>query len=339
MTKYLITGGSGFIGSNLIDYLIDKEKIPEADVRVLVPPWEVLENLYGHKLEIVIGDIRDQKLVGELTKGIDIVYHLAAKTVIEGGTYDYYKDTNVDGTRFLLEASAKQKVKKFIYFSSISVYGLPAWKGDMENYDESSHQEPSEPYGKTKLEGEKLVKDAYKRWKMPYIIIRPTTVYGPRDKAGIYQLMTAIDKKLFFYIGDAKNKMDYVFVADLVSGVRKVEKSSVKNENFILGIGKSQTQREIVVSIASALGVEAPNLFIPKFFALMLSFIVNITSRFIGFKSILYPSRVKVLTSNCYFNTSKAAELFGYLPKYQIEEGAKITAKWFRARKTDHRVF
>lgn len=323
MSKYLITGGAGFVGSNLVDYLVYKEKIPTSDIRVLVPPWESLENLYGHKLDIVIGDIRDNKIVEELTKGMDIVYHLAAKTVIPGGTFEYYKDTNVDGTRYLLEASAKEKVKKFIYFSSISVFGLPAWKGDMENYDEISTKVPSEPYGETKLEAEKLVREAYKKWKLPYVIIRPTTVYGPRDKAGIYQLMQAISKGLFFYIGSAENKMDYVYVEDLIKATRAAEQSSLKNEDFIIGSGRPNTQKEIVENVAEALKMKVPWIYIPKIVALPLSYLIKIISDLIGIKPLFFPERVRVLTANCYFDSTKARKMLNYKPSSDLQDNMR----------------
>jgi nucleoside-diphosphate-sugar epimerase len=318
MNKILITGAAGFIGSNLVKYLLETGIKPQY-LRLFISPWDSRDNLPNDKFEIIIGDIRDKKAVAHAMKGVDVVYHLAAKTVIPSGTYSYYKDTNIYGTKNLLDSAVKNHIKKFILFSSISVFGLPAWKGDMENYDERSPKIPSEPYGETKLECEKLVESYSKRYKLPYIIIRPTTVYGPNDKAGIYQLMKVINKGMFVYIGDAKNKMDYVYVKDLVKAARIAEKSNIINEDFIIGAGTPSTQEEIVTLIAKSFGKKIFPIHISKKLALTLSYLSEYISKFIGIKALFFPDRVKVLTSNCYFDSNKAKRLLGYTPSVQEE--------------------
>ncbi len=332
MKKILITGAAGFIGSHLVEHLLE-DGIKSQELRLFIPPWESFVNLPQEMFEIVIGDIRNKNQVKKAMKDIDIVYHLAAKTVIDGGTFDYYKDTNVDGTKNLLEAAAKEKVKKFIYFSSISVFGLPAWKGDMVNYNEMFPKEPSEPYGKTKLESEKLVIHASQKWKLPYIIIRPTTVYGPRDKAGIAQLFKAIKKNMFFFIGDAQNKMDYVYVGDLVKAARTAEKSNIVNEDFIIGAWKPSTQQCIVESIAKSLGKQVPSIHVPKSIALLLAYISKWISDLFHARPLLFPARVRVLTANCYFDCSKAKNLIRYTPEFDIKKGTDNICKWITEKR------
>lgn len=329
MKKILTTGAAGFIGSHLVEHLLEDGVKPQ-DLQLFIPPWESLMNLPQEMFEIVIGDIRNKDQVKKAMNGVDIVYHLAAKTVIDGGIFDCYKDTNVDGTKNLLEAAAKEKVKKFIYFSSISVFGLPAWKGDMENYDETFPKEPSEPYGKTKLESEQLVIAAFKKWKLPYIIIRPTTVYGPRDKAGIAQLYKAIQMNIFFFIGSAKNKMDYVYVKDLVKAARIAEKSTIKNEDFIIGAGKPSTQQYIVERVAKSLGKDVPPIHVPKSIALWLAYMIKWISGLLHIRPLLFPARVKVLTANCYFDTKKAKKLLGYKPEFEIQKAMKQVSEWMK---------
>ncbi len=329
MKKILITGTAGFIGSHLVEHLLE-DGVNAQDLRLFIPPWESFNNLPHGMFEIVVGDIRNKDQVKSAMKDVDIVYHLAAKTVIDGGTYDYYKDTNVEGTENLLESAAKEKVKRFIYFSSISVFGLPAWKGDMENYDETFPKEPIEPYGKTKLESEKLLIQASKKWNLPYIIIRPTTVYGPRDKAGIAQLYRAIQKNMFFFIGNGENKMDYVYVEDLVKAARIAEKGKLKNEDFIIGAGKPSTQKEIVASVAKSLGKKIPGNHVPKSIALLLARIVKWISDLVHIRPLLFPSRVRVLTANCYFNCSKAKKILGYKPEFEIQKGMIQVANWMK---------
>lgn len=327
MTKYLITGGAGFIGSHLIDHLLEDGVAPQ-DLRMIIPPWETLQNLKNKNFEIMVGDIRDKKIVKEAMKDVDVVYHLAAKTVV-GGSYHDYASTNVKGTENILKEAQIQKIKKFIFFSSIAVFGLPAWSGDMKNINEHSPKEPSESYGKSKLEGERKVVQLCKKSKIPYIIIRPTTVYGSRDKAGIFQLLNVIHKGQFVFIGNAQNKMDYVYVIDLAKMARKAEKSKIQNEDFIIGEGAISTQKEIVTILHSSLHKKISSFYIPKNVALLLSYILKLFANVMNTQQILFPERVKVLTTNCYFDSSKAKRILGYNP-IGIKEGLKITAMAFQ---------
>lgn len=326
MSKFLVTGAAGFIGSHLVDLLLE-DGVEGERLRLLIPPWEKLQNLPQQNFDIAIADIRDKKAVGRAMKDVTVVYHLAAQTVVDGGTYNYYKDINIEGTRNLLEAAAKNSVRKFIYFSSISVYGLPAWKGNMENFSEASPKLPSEPYGQTKLKAEELVVEAAQKWGLPYIIIRPTTVYGPRDKAGIFQLFKAIQKNVFFFIGNARNKMDYVYVKDLVKITRLAEKKKIENEDFIIGAGKPVTQQYLVECIASSLGKKTPKIHIHKLLALVLAYGVKWSSRLFNLRPLLFPERVKVLTTDCYFNMSKASKLISSTSHTSLKEGMYLTSR------------
>lgn len=328
--KYLITGGAGFVGSHLIDYLVeDGEKLES--IRVLVEPGQNLSNLDGRKVEVVVGDIRDKKIVKKAVDDVSVIYHLAAMTVDPGKTYEDYKTVNTNGTKNLLESIDIKKIKKFIFFSSISVFGLPAWSGDMINYDESYRKNYAEPYGKSKFYAEKEVIDS----GIPYVIIRPTTVYGPKDKAGIYQLFKAVEINRFFIVGNGNNLMDYVYVKDLVRGARLAEKSRVVNEDFIIGAGKPTTQKQIINAVYSSVKRTQSNIHIPKWVLLPLSYPVEKIFMIVGMKPLLFPNRVKVLTANCYFNTDKAKKMIGYKPKVDLKKGMKITADWIRMHSTD----
>lgn len=329
MKKVLITGAAGFIGSHLVEYLLTKG-VPSNKLRLLVPDWEDLDNLPRRKYEIVRGDIRDKKLVSKTTHSVGLIYHLAAKTVSDKSTFKDYVDTNVSGTVNLLRAGVSSRVTKFIFFSSISVFGLPAWKGDMIDISEDSPKEPSEPYGLSKLEAEKKVLLFNKKHGLPYVIIRPTTVYGPGDKAGITQLFRSIKNHYFFFIGDGDNLMDYVYVKDLVSGVYLAAINKRMSGDYILGSGKPITFNKIVGTVARNVGERPPNFRVPKSVGLFASYLVKHPFKLIGKTPPLFPERVKVMTTNCYFNISRAEREIKYNPKYSIEKGIKLTADWLK---------
>ena len=330
--KILITGATGFIGSHLVELLL-KEGVGLNNLRLLVEPGDSLRNLPPKKFEIIWGDIKDKRAVKKAVEGVNIIYHLAAKTVFEGSTYKDFKDINVDGTQNLLDAAKGKKIQKFVFFSSISVYGLPAYSGERIKCDETWPHKPAEGYGKSKLEAERLLIKAHKSLRIPYIIVRPTTVYGPRDHQGILELYRAIYHRYFFRIGNGESKMDYVFVRDLVRGARQAELSKFTAEDFILGADKPITLNEVINAIASSIDRKVPNVYLPENIALPLSHIVKFIARALGIRPPLFPERVRIMTTDCYFNSAKAKKYISYRPSTSFKAGALITGEWLLRNK------
>jgi nucleoside-diphosphate-sugar epimerase len=327
--KYLITGASGFIGSHLVELLL-KKKISVKDIRLLVLPNDTLDNLPNKDFDFIYGDIRNKNDVLKAIKNVDIVYHLAAKTVFEGKTYEDFKDTNVDGTKNIVEASIKEKVSKFIFFSSIAVYGLPAFVGEIINWNEKQLKAPAEVYGESKLVAENIVFEAFQNCNLPAVIIRPSTVYGPRDHQGVLELYKIIDKGLFVKIGKGKNKVDYVYVKDLVLGAYQAQKMAKNGSDYILGGGKPITFNYLVDSVSNSINKKVVNIHITKGLALLVSYVFDGLGKAFGFRSPLFPQRVKVMTTNCYFDVTKARREIGYKPKIDFKEGAILTASWYK---------
>lgn len=325
--KILITGAAGFIGSFLVEELL-RDGVNRHDLRLLIKPNESLENLPSKNFDIVRADIRNRRAIKKAMEEVETIFHLAAKTVFEGKTYKDFKGVNVDGTQNLLDAAKGKKIQKFVLFSSIAVYGLPAYVGERINCDETWSHKPAEDYGRSKLEAEKRLIKAHKDWGIPYVIIRPTTVYGPKDHQGILELYRAIKGHYFFNIGDGKNKMDYVFVKDLVRGVRQAQLSKYNADDFILGADKKITLREIVKCVAKSINEKVPNWYIPKFIAFPISYVVELLSKILGIRPPLFPNRVRIMTTNCYFNINKAKRKILYHPQTSFERGTTITGKW-----------
>lgn len=330
MKKILITGAAGFIGSHLVEYLL-KEGEPVNRLRLVLLENESTKFLPKENLEILRGDIRNKTFVKKIMEGVETVYHLAAitSTTLDKNTYKIYKEVNVDGTSNLLEACSLKKIQKFIFFSSVAVYGLPPWTGDIINWDETHLKTYSEVYGKSKLEAEEKVIDSHRKWGIPYAIIRPANVYGPRNFGQLYGLYKSIKNHQFFMIGNGKNKMHYVYVADLVGAVRKIQLSSRKSGEYIIASKEPTEFRNIVKFIAESIGEKPSNLYIPKIIGLVISYVLDTCGKIMGFKSPLFPDRVRVMTMNYYYDISKARKEFGYKPLVSFKEGAMETGKWY----------
>lgn len=329
MNKILITGASGFIGSHLVETLLEN-KIPLENIRLLILKDESLVNLPKLKFEIIRGDITNENDVKMAMEGVDVVYHLAALT-IDGDKYytkEEYIKVNVAGTENLLNACKNKKIKKFIFFSSIAVYGLPAWAGNIRNWNEKQPKNPREIYGVSKLEAEAKVVEANKKWGIPYMILRPTSVYGPRDKRNLLELYRAIKKHLFFCIGNGKNKMDYVFVKDVAQAAYLAAMSKKVNNDYIIGAGDPLTLNDVARCVAKSISTSVPLLHIPKTAVYLVSFLVERISKLLGVSPMLFPARVKVMTRDCYFDISKAKKDLNYKPNFSFEKGTQITGKW-----------
>src|SRR3989344_1873627 len=149
--KILITGAAGFIGSHLVDFLIAK-KVPYRCLRLVVAPWDNLVNLEQHqlsRLEIIRADIRNRQAMRAVMAGVDTVYHLAARIDFDGKTYQDYQDVNVTATQHLLDAASRNTLRKFVFFSSIGVFGLPAGIGNIEGWDETHPKTYTNFYGQS----------------------------------------------------------------------------------------------------------------------------------------------------------------------------------------------
>lgn len=245
MKKVLVTGGAGFIGSNLVDKLV------EAGHRVIVLDNLVtgnLDNLKKYKKEIKFAKIDIFKVNENVLKKyfdkVEWVIHLAALADIVPSITnpkDYF-NTNVAGTFKILEAARKSKVKKFIYAASASCYGIP------NNYPTSEKEKIDKcyPYALTKNLGEELVLHWAKVYKMPNVSLRFFNVYGPRSRtSGAYGavfgvfLAQKISGKPLTVVGDGNQTRDFVHVYDLVDAILlALNKKNISGNIYNVGGGK-----------------------------------------------------------------------------------------------------
>lgn len=329
MNEILLTGASGFIGSHLLDYLIDTVKIPERSLHLIVRNPKKLHR--SGKFVIHIGDLRDTAFVKQTLKhSFDTIFHLAAVSGFGGTTLKDYREGNVLFMDNLLAAINPKHIQKFIFFSTIAVYGLPSGVGDILNWDETHPHTFSEMYGQAKEEAEQKLKEYASRHHLPYSIIRPSSVYGPRDSGQLFGLIKAIDKGYFFIIGNGKNKMDFVFVKDLIRGSYQAALSTKKQSEYILGSGNPVSLTNITDLIAKELGKESRFLHVPTSFALPLSYATQFIGNITHLPVPLFPSRVKILTSTYYFSIKKAQKDLSYAPTISVQEGIQKTIEWYK---------
>ena len=295
--KILITGGAGFIGSHLIEKLLNKHKI------IVIDNLSTgrLENIkkFLPKITFIKADISKMSDIKKYFKGIDRVFHLAALADIVPSIknpHEYY-NSNVTGTLNVLKCSEHFKVSKFLYAASSSCYGIP------KKYptDEKQAFAPQYPYALTKMMGEQLVLHWSKVYKLKYISLRLFNVYGTRSRtSGTYGAMFGVflAQKLsnspLTVVGNGNQTRDFTYVSDIVDAFICASRSKIYNHVFNVGSGKTISVNKIVSLLSN--------------------------------KKINIPKRPGEPDST-FANINKIKKLLKWKPKINIEKGVELILK------------
>lgn len=326
--KILVTGGTGFIGSHLVEALVKRGY----QVRCLVRETTAERINFLRKLEVdlIQGDLLNKRKLKEALQNIDIVYHIAGAVDAKTKSKKVFYDVNVKGTENILEASIKAGVKRFIHCSSVGVYGIVDKKLSVK---ETEKYNPHTDYERSKTRGERIVLAAKNRG-MEISVIRPAIVYGPRDFSAIYKWFKVIKKGLFRIIGHGNNKIHMVYVKNLVEGmILAGEKEKAKGQIYNIADEKETTIKEIAKAMAKALEVKLPRIHLPKTIAKIIAIFFEVLAKIIKIEPPLTRKRVAFLTENRIFDISKAKKELGYSPEIKLEQGIKETVQWYKENK------
>ena len=231
--KILLTGATGFVGRNLLQFLVKRGY----NIRILVRKSSNLTPLRDVEYEKFFGDLLDYQSLTTAVEGINLVVHAAAK-VSSWGSYEHFKQINVDGTENLLRAisSGKTKIDKFLYLSSIAVYNN--CPNGVINEESCKIMKSGWPYADTKIEAEQLVKKYGEIANIPFTIIRVGDVLGP-DSIWIKTPVNLIQRHLMFVVDHGEGLMNYLWVDDLLRSIRLIlenEISTGKTYNIVGGV-------------------------------------------------------------------------------------------------------
>jgi nucleoside-diphosphate-sugar epimerase len=307
-----VTGGAGFIGKRLVSSLLEEGHA----VYVLARKKDAAIGLKHPNITLIQGSLENPSEYKDVFDNhIDIVYHLAA---IPGQKWGFkeadYQKVNVQGTKHLLELS-RGKIKKFIFCSSI-------------NAIENSAGFHIDPYGKSKLEAEELVK---KENSFETMILRPAVVYGPQDTGGLFLKMCLMIKKgVLFVIGPGKNIIPLVYIDDLVSAFLKAKDIS-KNKQVYEIVGTDNISIEKIVGIISGcLGVSPPKIKIPIRMARAAASVSEAFSIIFKKEPVVTNHRVDIMTKNNPLSSEKAQRELGFEPQMEFAKGIDLTIKWYQ---------
>lgn len=316
--RILVTGGTGFIGSHLVEALVKRGH----KVRCIVRndgQTRFLENL---GVELVYGGITEKNALQNAVRGMTAVFHLAGILGRWGVPVEVYWDTNVKGTRLLLECCAEQGVTRVIYCGSASALGHI----EKPPADEDYPGNPSNVYEQSKAQSEKVVLDY--RDKLKVTIIRPEFVYGPGD-THVLRLFKAVKNRKFLIVGNGKSFLHPTYVGDVIQGLILCfeNRKSIGQVYNIVG-ERYLTVEDLISMISRNFGLEMHARHIPSWGANFIASTSELAGRLFGFEPVLTKSRVEFFTVNKAFDSSKARRELGYNP-IKLEDGIADTIKWY----------
>ncbi|MFH2106652.1 MAG: SDR family oxidoreductase [Candidatus Micrarchaeota archaeon] len=311
MSKCLVTGGAGFVGSHICELLIEKGH----EVRVIDDfSSGSKENVkaIGKKIELVEGTITKKETVDEVMKGIEYVFHEAAFVSVPesmkkpGTTWEI----NIRGTKLLLNAAVNNKVKRFIFASSAAVYGNDPGLPKKENM---LAKVATSPYANSKRIGEMLCEEYRKKDKLPTTCLRYFNVYGPRQNPQseysgvITKFITTLAKgeKPIVY-GDGNQTRDFIFVKDVANANLIAMEKKASSGTFNVATGKPTSINDLLDSIGKVMKKKT--------------------------LSIMEHERTGDIRES-YADMNKAKKELGFKAEYSLEDGLKETIEWISKQK------
>ena len=322
--KAIVTGATGFTGAALCRRLI----ADGWDVTAFVRESPRVAPIRGLGVECVEVDLTSADSVREAMKPVDCVFHIAALFRTEESDREMFRRVNVDSVDHVARAAKEAGVGRLVHCSTVGVQG----QIDDPPADESYRSSPNDHYQSTKWEGEKIAQ-RHIRDGLPGVIIRPAGIYGPGDMRFL-KLFKAIERGVFVMIGSGRTLYHLTYIDDLVDGfMLAAEKPEALGEVFTIAGPRYTTIQEMADTVARILGKKPPRLRVPLWPVQVAAVACEAVCRPLKINPPLYPRRVEFFAMDRAFTTDKARRMLGYRPQFDLEEGFRRTADWYRQEK------
>ncbi len=321
----VVTGGTGFVGSHLVDLLLKKN----FTVKCIVRKTSNLRWLKNKNVEIYDSGLFDKERLKEILKDADYLYHIAG--VVKAKNKDGYFKGNVETTRNLLEvlSEVNPNIKRVIIMSSLTACG-PAKKNRPCKEEDEPH--PITTYGRSKLAQENLAKEFMS--KLPITITRAPAVYGERDTE-IYLVFKTYKAGLMTLIGFDKKEISLIHVVDLVRGIYMASLSdTAEGQIYFISSEKFYDWDSVGNIIGDVLNKKAVKIRLPHFSVYGIAAIAQFFAMFSSKPATFNLEKAKDFVQKYWTcDTSKAKRDFGFQSEISIEEGIKRTIEWYKKEK------
>jgi nucleoside-diphosphate-sugar epimerase len=311
--KVLVTGATGFVGSALCGYLIERGLMTTGVVRHF--PTNPVPGVDYQ----IVSDLNKSKLWKEILVGMDVVVHCAARAHVmtdsEVDPLAVFREVNVEGTRCLAEQAASYGIKRFIYISSIKVNGEGTGEQPLKADDIPA---PEDAYGISKWEAEQVLQKIACNSKLEIVIIRPPLVYGPEVRANFLKLMRLVKSGLPLPLGAIRNSRSFVALDNLVDLILTcLQHPAAIDQTFLVSDGDDLSTPELLRRTAKAFGKSPRLIPIPVL-------LLKATALLLGKKDFY-----QRLCGSLQIDIGKAKQLLGWTPKVSVDAALLKTTKHF----------
>jgi nucleoside-diphosphate-sugar epimerase len=311
---YLVTGGAGFLGINLVRYLLARgHRVTSLDIADFTYPEK-------DRVTILTGDIRDKAAVDRAMQGVDIVVHTAAALPLY--SREDILSTDVDGLRNVLQSAYEHKVERMIHISSTAVYGIP----DHHPLVENDRLQGVGPYGEAKVSAEQLC-DEYRAKGMCVPVIRPKSFIGP-ERLGIFAIFYdfAKDGKRFPVLGSGRNRYQLLDVEDLCDAIYLTATldRAIVNDTFNIGAKVFTTIKEDYQAVLDAAGFGKRMISLPAKPAVAILIVLEKLKL-----SPVYKWAYGTYTEDSFVSIDKAERVLGYKPRYSNKDALVRNYQWY----------
>jgi len=331
----LITGASGFIGGRLARRLAQDGYA----VRCLVRASSDTSQLEELDVQIAVGDLASSRSLARAVEGCDYVFHCGA-LVSDWATREEIAQTNVGGTRSLLDACLDASVRRFIHFSTTDIYGYPDGAAIDESHAAGRFRNW---YAQTKLDAEDEVRRAEQTGALDAVILRPATVYGPGSTDVIGEIARAIRSRNMLLVDGGRAIAGLCYIDNLMdAAVLALHNEAAAGQAFNVSDGLAVTWKEFTDGLAEGLGCSKVRWSLPYWMANAIGFSLEhgyrLMRRTTGLTAppLLSRQAVQVLGNNQDFSSHKAREMLGWEPRVDYPAGLEATLAWLRTEHLRH---
>lgn len=316
MRTCVVTGASGFIGSALVERLLEVGWRVRAAAR---KPMRASPGLSVHR----ISDLAAEEDWEEILDGAEAVFHLAARAhVLREESADpraAFTRTNVEGTIRIARAAARARARHFVYVSSIGVHG----NSSAHRLKETDPPRPEEHYARSKLEAEDALKQIADEAGLSYTIVRPPLVYGPGNPGNFLKLLRLVERGLPLPLGSASNVRNMIYVGNLVDAlILCAENPVARGKTYLVSDGEEVSTAELIRKIGSALRVRTRLIPVPVA-------LLELAGKAAG-KS----REIEKLTQPLQVDSGEISRDLSWKPRFSVDQGIAATAAWFSSRES-----
>jgi dihydroflavonol-4-reductase len=318
----LVTGATGFTGGHLARTLAGRGY----DVAALVRDENRAAPLREAGITVVPGDIRDRAAVARAAAGAEVIYNIAALYRQAGLAGGEYRAVNAEAPGTIVRAARAAGVRRVVHCSTVGVHG------DIERppANEDAPLRPGDVYQVTKLEGERIAREAAAETGTDLVIARPTGIYGPGDRR-LLKLFRGVATRRFVVLGHGRIFYHLTYIGDLVEGLRLCgEVPDAVGRTYILAGGEVTTLNELVERIAAVAGVAPPRLHLPVWPFWLAGAACEALCAPLKIEPPIYRRRVDFFTKSRAFDITRARRELGYSPGVSLRDGIERTLRWYK---------